>query len=116
MLQKTLKIVPPPLALAAVANAPPVLEEAGPTVEYACGHCGAALMRVDQSKPCVLMVHCTECDAYNSTAGAPGGMGIEGTAIEPCDQSRGGADSICDPGWLGVARQDKNASVGPPES
>lgn len=40
-------------------------------------------------------------------------MGIEGTAIEPCDQSRGGADSICDPGWLGVARQDKNASVGP---
>jgi hypothetical protein len=43
-------------------------------------------------------------------------MGIEGTAIEPCDLSRGGADSICDPGWLGVARQDKNASVGPPES
>jgi hypothetical protein len=46
MLQKTLKIVPPPLAIAAVANAPPVLEEARPTVEYACGHCGAALMRV----------------------------------------------------------------------
>ena len=46
MLQKTLKIVPPPLAIAAVASAPPVLEEAGPTVEYACGHCGDALMRV----------------------------------------------------------------------
>jgi DNA-directed RNA polymerase subunit RPC12/RpoP len=70
MLQKTLKIVPPPLALAAVASAPPVLEEAGPTVEYTCGHCGAALMRVDQSKPHVhLMVHCTSCNAYNSTAG-----------------------------------------------
>jgi len=27
MLQKTLKIVPPPLAIAAVASAPPVLEE-----------------------------------------------------------------------------------------
>jgi hypothetical protein len=68
MLQKTLKIVPPPLALAAAANAPPVLEEAGPTVEYTCGHCGAALMRVDHSKAHVLMVHCTSCDSYNSTA------------------------------------------------
>ena len=68
MLQKTLKIVPPPLAIAAVANAPAVLEEAGPTVEYVCGNCGAALMRVDQSKPHSLMVHCIECDAYNSTA------------------------------------------------
>jgi hypothetical protein len=42
MLQKTLQIVPPPLVLAAAANAPPVLEQAGPTVEYICGHCGAA--------------------------------------------------------------------------
>jgi hypothetical protein len=47
MLQKALKIVPAPLAIAAVA--PPVLEEAEATVEYTCGHCGAALMRVDQS-------------------------------------------------------------------
>ena len=70
MLQKTLKIVPPPLALAAVAKAPPVLEEARPTVEYTCGHCGAALMRVDPSKAHhVLMVHCTSCVSYNSTAG-----------------------------------------------
>jgi hypothetical protein len=68
MFQKTLKIVPPPLAIAAVASAPPLLEGAGPTVEYACGYCGAALMRVDQSKPHVLMVHCTSCDSYNSTA------------------------------------------------
>jgi predicted RNA-binding Zn-ribbon protein involved in translation (DUF1610 family) len=68
MLQKTLKTVPPSLAIAAVADAPPVLEEAEPTVEYKCGHCGAVLMRVDQSKPHVLMVHCTSCDSYNSTA------------------------------------------------
>ena len=69
MLQKTLKIVPPPLAVAAVADAPPVLEGAEPTVEYTCGRCGAALMRVDQSKPYSLMVHCVACDSYNSTAG-----------------------------------------------
>jgi predicted RNA-binding Zn-ribbon protein involved in translation (DUF1610 family) len=68
MLQKTLKIVPPPLAIAAVASAPPVLE-AGPTVEYACGHCGDALMRVDQSKLHSLLVRCASCDTYNSTAG-----------------------------------------------
>jgi predicted RNA-binding Zn-ribbon protein involved in translation (DUF1610 family) len=66
--QKTLKVVLAPLAIAAAADAPPVLEGAEPTVEYTCGHCGAALMRVDQSKPHILMVHCTECDAYNSTA------------------------------------------------
>jgi predicted RNA-binding Zn-ribbon protein involved in translation (DUF1610 family) len=36
-------------------------------VEYTCGNCGAALMRVDQSKVHALMVHCTECDAYNLT-------------------------------------------------
>jgi predicted RNA-binding Zn-ribbon protein involved in translation (DUF1610 family) len=65
--QKTLKVVPAPLATAAVPNAPPVLEEGGATVEYICGNCGAALMRVDQSKPHALMVHCTGCDAYNST-------------------------------------------------
>jgi hypothetical protein len=41
---------------------------AEPTVEYTCGHCGAALMRVDQSEPHSLLVHCTSCDAYNSTA------------------------------------------------
>ena len=68
MLQKTLKIVAPPLAIAAVADAPPVLEEHKPTVEYTCGNCGAALMRVDQSKPHSLLVHCTSCDSYNSTA------------------------------------------------
>jgi predicted RNA-binding Zn-ribbon protein involved in translation (DUF1610 family) len=68
MLQNTLKIVPPPLAIAAVASAPPVLEEAGPTVEYACGHCGDALMRVDLSKLHSLLVHCASCDTYNSTA------------------------------------------------
>ena len=67
MLQRALRIVPAPLATAAVANAPPVLEGYEPTVECSCGNCGAALMRVDSSKPYVLVVHCTACDAYNST-------------------------------------------------
>jgi hypothetical protein len=57
-----------PLATAAVTSAPPVLEGPGPTVEYMCGNCGAALMRVDHSKAHILMVHCTSCDIYNSTA------------------------------------------------
>jgi len=67
MLTKTLRIVSPPLAIDAVADAPPVLEGHNPTVQYTCGRCGAALMRVDQSKTHALMVHCTACDAYNST-------------------------------------------------
>jgi hypothetical protein len=38
-------------------------------VEYACGYCGAALMRVDQSKPHVLMIHRTSFDSYNFNSG-----------------------------------------------
>jgi hypothetical protein len=66
--QKTLKIVPPPLAIAAVANAPPVLETLSPTVEYRCGSCGAVLMRVDENRA-PLMIRCTSCEAFNSTGG-----------------------------------------------
>jgi len=65
MFQKTLKIVPAPLVK--VASAPPVLEGYGPRAEYSCGNCGAALMRMDPSKPHILVVHCIACDAYNST-------------------------------------------------
>jgi hypothetical protein len=65
--QKTLKVVPPPLAIAAVSNAPPVLETLSPTVECRCGSCGAVLMRVDENRV-PLVVHCSSCDAYNSTA------------------------------------------------
>jgi hypothetical protein len=65
--QKTLKIVLAPLAIDAVAKVPPVLEVQNPTVEYNCGRCGAVLMRADENKPPALMVHCTLCDAFNST-------------------------------------------------
>jgi predicted RNA-binding Zn-ribbon protein involved in translation (DUF1610 family) len=66
--QKTLKVVLAPLALNAVDNAPPVREVASPTVEYACGNCGAILMRINEKKPIhVLIVRCASCDTYNST-------------------------------------------------
>ena len=62
-----LKVVPPPLAIAAVNKAPPVLEAASPTVECRCGNCGDVLMRVDKNRANPLIVHCTACDAFNST-------------------------------------------------
>src|SRR5262245_5556221 len=66
--QKTLKVVPAPLALDAVDDAPPVWEAVSPTVEYTCGNCGAVLMRANEVKPIhALIVHCTSCDTYNST-------------------------------------------------
>jgi hypothetical protein len=66
--QKTLKVVPAPLAIDAVDDAPPVREADSPTVEYTCGNCGAVLMRANEDKPIhALIVHCTSCDTYNST-------------------------------------------------
>jgi hypothetical protein len=66
--QKTLKVIPAPLAVGAAVNAPPVLEDRGsPTVEYTCGGCGAVLMRVDEQQVHSLIIHCIACDLYNST-------------------------------------------------
>jgi predicted RNA-binding Zn-ribbon protein involved in translation (DUF1610 family) len=64
--QRTLKVVPAPL-IEGVPRAPPVLEALNPTVELKCGNCGAVLMRGDESKNYPLMIHCTSCDAFNST-------------------------------------------------
>ena len=66
LLQKTLKVVPAPL-IEAVPKAPPVMEAPNPTVEFKCGNCSAVLMRVDEGKAYPLMIHCTSCDAFNST-------------------------------------------------
>ena len=66
--QKTLRVVPAPLATGAALAAPSVLEDRGsPTVEYRCGSCGAVLMRADEQQVHMLIIHCTACDAYNST-------------------------------------------------
>jgi predicted SprT family Zn-dependent metalloprotease len=67
--QKTLKVVPAPLALDAVDNAPPVREARSPTVEYICGCCRAVLVRANENKKShALVVRCTSCDTYNSTS------------------------------------------------
>jgi hypothetical protein len=72
MPQRTLKVVPVPLAIDAVASAPPVLEDRTPTVDYMCGSCGAVLMHADENQVHSLIINCTVCDAYNSTdVGAP---------------------------------------------
>ena len=65
--QKTLKLVPEPLAVSAVAKAPPVLEAARPTNEYTCGNCRVVLMRADENKALTLVIRCTACGSYNST-------------------------------------------------
>jgi predicted RNA-binding Zn-ribbon protein involved in translation (DUF1610 family) len=68
MLRRTLKVVPEPMVVTATGNAPPVLVGRNPTVEYTCGNCGAALMRVNRARVRrILIVHCTSCDSYNST-------------------------------------------------
>jgi hypothetical protein len=46
-----------------------VLKAQDPTVEYRCGGCGAVLMSADKNKLHALIIHCTSCDAYNSTRG-----------------------------------------------
>ena len=66
LLPKTLKVVSAPL-IEVVPRAPPALELPNPTVEFTCGSCGAVLMRGDESKNYPLMIHCTSCDAFNST-------------------------------------------------
>jgi DNA-directed RNA polymerase subunit RPC12/RpoP len=67
--QKTLKVVPAPIVAAAAIKAPPVLKAQDPTVEYRCGGCGAVLMSADKNELYALSIHCTSCDAYNSTRG-----------------------------------------------
>jgi hypothetical protein len=65
--QKTLKVVPAPLAIDAVPSAPPALEDRTPTVDCVCGSCGAVLMHADENQVHSLIIQCTVCDAYNST-------------------------------------------------
>jgi len=67
MTQRTLKVVSAPLAIGAVASAPPALAGRTPTVDYVCGSCGAVLMHADENQAQKLIIHCTICDAYNST-------------------------------------------------
>src|SRR3954466_8873764 len=58
--QKTVKVVPTPLAETA-PTAPPALKVLNPTVELKCGNCGSVLMHGDRSKTGPLIVHCLSC-------------------------------------------------------
>jgi hypothetical protein len=54
--------------MGAAMSAPPVLEDTGtPAVRYSCGSYGVVLMRADGKQVHRLIIHCTACDAYNST-------------------------------------------------
>jgi hypothetical protein len=89
MPQKTLKVVPAPLAIDAVPTAPPAPEDRIPTVDYMCGSCDA-----DENKVHSLIIHCTVCDACkqprwralrrwtlaNWLAGSPGDRSTSETA------------------------------------
>ena len=69
LLQKTLKVVPAPL-IEVVPRAPPALEmpNQSPMVEFKCGDCGTVLIRGGEEKIYPLVVLCSSCGSYNSTA------------------------------------------------
>jgi predicted RNA-binding Zn-ribbon protein involved in translation (DUF1610 family) len=64
--QISLRVVDPP-ALGPVVSAPPVLSASDHTIEYTCGHCGAALLHAEQGQVHSLTIHCTQCGCYNRT-------------------------------------------------
>ena len=49
-------------------SAPPVLVASTHTIDYCCGHCGTALMHAEDGQVHNLVIHCTVCGSYNSTA------------------------------------------------
>jgi predicted RNA-binding Zn-ribbon protein involved in translation (DUF1610 family) len=49
------------------ASAPPVLMASTHTIDYVCGNCGAVLMHAEDGQVHSLVIHCTECGAFNST-------------------------------------------------
>jgi hypothetical protein len=61
-----LKIFPKPMS-GAVVSAPPILIASTHTVDYACGVCGAVLMHAEADQVHNLVIHCTECGAFNAT-------------------------------------------------
>jgi len=62
-----LEVIPPPPAGTPVVRAPPVLIASTHTIDYECGHCGVILMHADLGQVHNLIIHCTQCESYNST-------------------------------------------------
>jgi len=50
-----------------VVCAPPILIASTHTVNYVCGFCGAVLMHAEADQVYGLVIHCSECEAYNTT-------------------------------------------------
>ena len=63
----SLKIVSAPTTGHAV-SAPPVLCASDHSVDYTCGKCGAVLLHAEEGQVRNLLIHCTECGSYNTTA------------------------------------------------
>jgi hypothetical protein len=63
----SLKTIPAP-AIGAVVSAPPILNAADHSIECACGHCGAILLRAEDGQVHNLTIRCTVCGSYNSTS------------------------------------------------
>jgi hypothetical protein len=64
--QMSLRVVDPP-ALGPVVSAPLILNASDHTIEYTCGHCGAALLHADEGQVRSLTIHCINCGRYNRT-------------------------------------------------
>jgi hypothetical protein len=48
-------------------RAPPTLIASSHTIDYCCGNCGAVLLHADDGQVHNLIIHCTWCEAFNST-------------------------------------------------
>jgi hypothetical protein len=66
--RENLTVVELPKGRCAV-SAPPVLVASTHTVDFCCGSCGAVLLHADVGQVYGLLIHCTWCGSYNSTAG-----------------------------------------------
>ena len=64
--QIRLRVIHAP-AFGPVVSAPPVLKASDHTIEYTCGHCGAALLHAELGQVHSLTIHCTQCGCYNRT-------------------------------------------------
>jgi len=62
----SLKIIVKPMS-GPVVSAPPILIASTHTVDYTCGFCGAVLMHAEADQVHNLVIHCTECGAFNAT-------------------------------------------------
>jgi hypothetical protein len=64
--KKPLRVVTAP-AIGPAVSAPPILIASSHTVEFTCGHCGAALLHAEEGQVHGLIIQCVSCGSYNST-------------------------------------------------